>query len=237
MNRKREWGQNLPQKLTVEGSEFEKKRKPDEDDEGGAAGEGRQGEGEEAGGDRQMVPPPPQKKRKKKEDKVDSSLAENVTVKKKVMTVKDMLKSIQSMQQSKSVREETSHNNLGWGGPGNINISTNLHSEGKRNNIVGISENKSKQLIQKRISFEKIANMSETIIQQKGKLKGKVQQQVDVNKLEYKSSPTLPTSSFVLTDNRVATGNSKQNPEEVDSQGSFSRKKTRLLDESLVNGS
>ena len=184
--------------------------------------------------------PPPQEKRQKKDDMVDSSLAENISVRRKVLTVKDMLKSLKSMQQSKTVNEKTTNNSLGWGGP-DVNMSTNLHSGGKRSNIVDISENNLKGMVQTRISFEKIANMSftsdKTIIQQKGKLKGKVQQQFGDKNLQYIRSLTVITSSFVLTENRVVTDISKSNPEEVPSQGSLYQRKTRFVDESLVKGS
>ena len=87
LNRKGEWGQNLPPKLTVEGSEDDRKRKPEGDDDEGGAGSsdkaGRQTEGEEARRDKQLEPPP-QKKRKKKYDMVNSSLAENISIRRKV---------------------------------------------------------------------------------------------------------------------------------------------------------
>ena len=114
---------------------------------------------------------------------VNSSLAENVSIRRKVLTVKDMLNSLKSMQQSKTVNEEATNNSLGWGGP-NVSISTASHSGGKNSNTVDISENKIKSMVQTHISFEKIANMrdnsftsNQTIIKQKGKLKAKVQQQ------------------------------------------------------------
>ena len=75
---------------------------------------------------------------------------------------------------------------------------------------------------------------NQTIIKQKGKLKAKVQQQFGDKNLQYIRSPTVKSSLFVLTDNRVVTANSRSNPEEVPGQGSLSRKKSRFVDESLV---
>ena len=87
-NRKGEWGQNLPPKLTVEGSGEERKRKDLDENEGNGKPPTVTVDREVEDQENDQAKPPA---KRKKVDSVDSSLAENITAKKKIMTVKQML--------------------------------------------------------------------------------------------------------------------------------------------------